>query len=84
MRAPAAVEAELGAAYLPRDEVLLQADVVSLHAPLTAETRGFIGERELRLMRPSAILINTARGALIDEQALVRALAEGWIAWRGT
>ena len=77
VRAPAAVEAELGVAYVSRDDLLRQADVVSLHAPLTAETRGMIGERELRLMRPHAVLINTARGALVDEQALVRALDEG-------
>jgi phosphoglycerate dehydrogenase-like enzyme len=83
VRPPAAVEAELGAAYLARDDLLRQADVVSLHAPLTAETRGFIGERELRLMRPDAILINTARGALVDEPALVRALDEEWIAGAG-
>ena len=83
VRAPAAVEAELGATYLSRDDLLRQADVVSLHAPLTAETRGMIGERELRLMRPHAVLINTARGALIDEQALVRALDEEWIAGAG-
>jgi phosphoglycerate dehydrogenase-like enzyme len=83
VRAPAAVEAELGAAYVSRDDLLRQADVVSLHAPLTTETRGLIGERELRLMRPDAVLINTARGALVDEPALVRALAEGWIAGAG-
>jgi glyoxylate reductase len=83
VRAPAAVETELGAAFVSRDDLLRRADVVSLHAPLTAETRGFIGERELRLMRSSAILINTARGALIDEPALVRALTEGWIAGAG-
>ncbi len=80
VRAPAAVEAEFGATHLSQDDLLRQADVVSLHAPLTAETRGLIGERELRLMQPHAVLINTARGALIDEQALVRALAEEWIA----
>jgi phosphoglycerate dehydrogenase-like enzyme len=83
VRAPAAVEAELGATYVARDDLLRQADVVSLHAPLTCETRGFIGERELRLMQPHAVLINTARGALVDEPALVRALAEEWIAGAG-
>jgi phosphoglycerate dehydrogenase-like enzyme len=83
VRAPAAVEAELGATYVARDDLLRQADVVSLHAPLTAETREFIGERELRLMQPHAVLINTARGALVDEPALVRALAEEWIAGAG-
>jgi phosphoglycerate dehydrogenase-like enzyme len=82
-RAPAMVEAELGATYVSRDELLRRADVVSLHAPLTAETRGMIGERELRLMRSDAVLINTARGALIDEHALARALTEEWIAGAG-
>jgi phosphoglycerate dehydrogenase-like enzyme len=82
-RAPAAVETELGATYVSRDDLLRQADVVSLHAPLTAETRGLIGERELRLMQPHAVLINTARGALVDEPALVRALDKGWIAGAG-
>jgi phosphoglycerate dehydrogenase-like enzyme len=83
VRAPAAGEAELGAVYLSQDDLLRRADVVSLHAPLTAETRGMIGERELRLMQPHAVLINTARGALVDEPALVRALDEGWIAGAG-
>jgi phosphoglycerate dehydrogenase-like enzyme len=83
VRAPAAVEAEFGATYVSQDDLLREADVVSLHAPLTAETRGMIGERELRLMQPHAVLINTARGALIDEPALLRALAEGWIAGAG-
>jgi phosphoglycerate dehydrogenase-like enzyme len=83
VRAPAAIETELGATSVARDDLLRQADVVSLHAPLTAETRGLIGERELRLMRPQAVLINTARGALVDEPALARALAEEWIAGAG-
>jgi D-3-phosphoglycerate dehydrogenase len=60
--------------------VLSESDYVSVHAPSTPETRGLIGERELRSMKPTAYLINTARGALIDEDALVRALQEGWIA----
>jgi D-3-phosphoglycerate dehydrogenase len=55
-------------------------DYVSLHAPATAETRGLIGEDALRAMQPGAYLINTSRGALIDEGALERALREGWIA----
>jgi phosphoglycerate dehydrogenase-like enzyme len=83
VRAPAPIETELGATFASRDDLLRQADVVSLHAPLTAQTRGLIGERELRLMRPSAVLINTARGALVDEPALARALREGWIAGAG-
>lgn len=67
----------------PLAEVLPQADVLSLHCPLTPETRGLIGERTLRAMRREAILINTARGGLIDEAALARALREGWIAGAG-
>jgi D-3-phosphoglycerate dehydrogenase len=60
--------------------LLSTSDYVSLHAPATAETRGLIGEAALRAMQPSAYLINTSRGALIDEAALERALSEGWIA----
>jgi phosphoglycerate dehydrogenase-like enzyme len=63
--------------------LLHDADVVSLHCALTPERFHLIGERELRSMRPTAILLNTARGALVDETALVRALAEGWIAGAG-
>ena len=65
--------------WLPLDELLRQADIVSLHLPLTAETRGSFGERELRLMKPTATLVNTSRGSVVDEDALVRALREGWI-----
>jgi glycerate dehydrogenase len=69
--------------YTAFDEVLAQADVLTLHCPLTPETKNLIGERELRAMKQSALLINTARGGLVDEQALVRALREGWIAGAG-
>ena len=62
------------------ETLLTQSDVVSLHARVTQHNVGMIGEKELRLMRPSSYLINTARGALIDHQALCRALKEGWIA----
>jgi phosphoglycerate dehydrogenase-like enzyme len=62
------------------NEVLRSADVISLHVALTPETRGLIGRRELALMRPGAILINTARGALIDQAALRDALAAGRLA----
>ncbi|RLE63266.1 MAG: D-glycerate dehydrogenase, partial [Thermoprotei archaeon] len=54
-------------------------DVVSIHVPLTKETYHMIKEEELRLMKPTAYLVNTARGAIIDTNALVRALKEGWI-----
>ncbi len=62
------------------DEVLRRADFVTLHTPLTETTRGLIGERELALMKPTARLINCARGGLIDEEALLRALDEGRLA----
>lgn len=68
---------------LPLDELLERSDFVSLHLPLSPETRHLIGERELRRMRPHAILVNTARGPIVDEAALVRALREGWIAGAG-
>ncbi len=61
------------------DEALERGDFVSLHMPLTAEWKGLIGEAELRRMKPSAYLINTARGAVVDEEALARALKEKWI-----
>ncbi len=62
------------------DELLKRADFVSLHIPLTEETKGFIGERELALMKPSAFLINTSRGPVVDEEALVKALEREEIA----
>ena len=65
------------------DELLRESDVVTLHAPLDAETRHLMGERELSLMKPDAILINTARGGLVDEAALAEALRAGRIAGAG-
>ena len=65
------------------EEALTQADVLSLHAPLTETTRGLIDAGALRRMRRSAVLINTARGALVDEEALATALREGWIGGAG-
>jgi glycerate dehydrogenase len=65
------------------NEFLAQADVVSLHCPLTPETRGLIGRRELELMKPDALLINTARGALIDAAALADALKSGRLGGAG-
>ncbi|UWP92338.1 C-terminal binding protein [Aliiroseovarius crassostreae] len=65
------------------DALLTESDFISIHSVLNEETRHLIGERELRLMKPSAILINAARGAIIDEDALVRAMCEGWIAGLG-
>ena len=79
-RAPADVEKELNAEFLPLDQVLAQADFLSLHVPLTPETRGLIGPRELAKMKPSAFLINTSRGPVVQEAALAEALAAGTIA----
>lgn len=62
------------------ETLLEESDYVSLHVPLTGDTRGLINARALRNMKPTAFLINTARGAVVDEAALVQALDEGWIA----
>lgn len=72
-----------GVVFTPFDQVLAQSDVISLHVPLTAATRNLIGLEQLRRMKRTAILINTARGGLVDEQALVQALGEGLIAGAG-
>lgn len=80
---PEALMAEIGVRKAPLDDVMRSADFVSLHVPLTGETRNLIGERELRLMQPGAFLINCARGPIVNEQALYRALTEGWIAGAG-
>jgi glyoxylate reductase len=66
--------------YVDLERLLRESDFVSLHAALTPESRGLINEARLRLMKPSAYLINTARGPMVDEPALARALHEGWIA----
>jgi lactate dehydrogenase-like 2-hydroxyacid dehydrogenase len=80
-RAPAELEAELGGArYLPLEQLLATADVVSLHCPLTPETRHLINAERLGQMKPSAYLVNTSRGQVIDEPALARALRDGVIA----
>lgn len=68
---------------LPLQALLPEVDVLSLHCPLTEQTRGLIGARELAAMKPSALLINTARGGLVDEQALADALRRGVIAGAG-
>ncbi len=65
------------------EAVLREADVISLHCPLNDATRGMLGEAELKQMKRDAVLINTARGGLVDEAALARALKEGWIGGAG-
>jgi glyoxylate reductase len=71
-----AFEREVPSARVDLGELLRESDVVSLHVPLTPATRHLIGERELRAMKPTAVLVNTSRGPVIDEDALVRALEE--------
>jgi len=76
-------ENALGASYLPLDELLQTSDVVSLNMPLTADTKGMIGQRELALMKSTAYLINTARGPVVDQNALIEALQKKIIAGAG-
>ncbi len=79
-RATAELERELGAEFLERDQVLAQSDFLSLHVPLLPETRGMIGREEVARMKASAFLINTSRGPVVQEAALVAALETKTIA----
>ena len=74
---------ETGATLVPKDELLARSDIVSIHLVLGERTRGLIGARELGLMKRSAYLINTSRGPIVDEAALIRALGDGTIAGAG-
>ncbi|ASJ05807.1 hydroxyacid dehydrogenase [Thermococcus barossii] len=74
---------EVGGKFVPLEELLKESDVVTLHVPLVEQTYHLINEERLRLMKPTAILINAARGAVVDTNALVKALREGWIAGAG-
>ena len=80
---PRDIEKDLGIVRVPLDELLSEADFVTLHVPLTPQTRHMIGEAQLKRMKPGAYLINTARGGIVDEAALYRALSEKWIAGAG-
>jgi glyoxylate reductase len=82
-RKPQSLEHEVAMTYVELDQLLEEADFVSLHSPLRPETRHQIGARELALMKPTAFLINTARGAIVDEAALARALKKRQIAGAG-
>lgn len=82
-RRPSPAAKELGAMLVPLDELLRRSDFVSLHVPSTGETKHLIGEAELAMMKPTAILVNASRGTVIDEAALVRALKEKRIAAAG-
>ncbi len=73
----------LGARLVDLPRLLQESDFVTLHTPLTPETRHIIGEKQLMRMKPSAFLINAARGPLVDDKALYRALTQGWIAGAG-
>ena len=81
--APAEAAAELGASMVDLPRLLRESDFVTVHSPLTPETRGLIGKAELEMMKPDAFLINAARGGLIDEDALYDALTKGKIAGAG-
>jgi glyoxylate reductase len=82
-RAAEAVEDAYGATFLPLEELLARADFVSLHVNLTAETRGLINAEKLSWMKPTAILVNTSRGPVVDHRALADALRAGTIAAAG-
>jgi glyoxylate reductase len=83
IRQPEDVEKKLGVEFVPLETLLKESDFVSIHTPLTKETYHLINEEKLRMMKPTAILINTARGAVVDQKALAKALKEGWIAYAG-
>jgi glyoxylate reductase len=76
-------EKALGLSWVPFEQLLAESDFVSLHARLTPETRHMMGQREFAQMKPTAFFVNTARGPLVDEEALVRALRHGRIAGAG-
>ena len=82
-RKPETLERESQMTYVSLDQLLRESDFVSLHSPLTGETHHQIGKRELALMKPTAFIVNTARGAIIDEAALTRALQKRQIAGAG-
>ena len=75
--------AEFGARLVPKDKLLSGSDIVTVHLVLSDRTRGLLGERELSLMKPSAYLVNTSRGPIVDESALIAALESGAIAGAG-
>ncbi len=82
-RGDAASVCALGARAASKDEICRQADLITLHLRLAPETRGFLGRREFSLMKPTAILVNTGRGALVERDALLNALGQGKIAGAG-
>jgi glyoxylate reductase len=83
VRAPAEVERELEAEFVPVERLLRESDFISLHVPLLQETRHMISSEQLRMMKPTAILVNTSRGPVVDEEALAQALEKRVIAGAG-
>jgi phosphoglycerate dehydrogenase-like enzyme len=77
------LEKDLGARRVSLDEVIREADIITLHLPLMPETRGLIGRKEFGLMKPTTVLLNTSRGPVVDEDALVEALQEKRIVGAG-
>ncbi len=80
LRLSSGEERELGVIFCHLEDLLKESDFVSIHVPVTDKTRHFMNEKRLKLMKPSAILINASRGATVDEAALIKALKEKWIA----
>ena len=83
VRQPEAFEREHGVEYVPQDEVFARSDIVSLHCPMTEQTRRLVNRERLAMMKDGAILVNTARGPLIDAQALAEALESGKLGFAG-
>ena len=83
LKLPEAEEQRLGVAFLTLQRLLAESDVVSIHVPLTGETRKMMGEKEFRLMKSYAVFVNVSRGELTDEAALARAVTQGWIGGAG-
>jgi gluconate 2-dehydrogenase len=83
MRAPEALEESLALEFLSAEDLLRQSDFISLHVPLLPETRKMIGAAQLRMMKPTAILVNTSRGPVVDEAALAEALERKIVAGAG-
>lgn len=73
-------EGSLGVTFRPLAKLISESDIISIHAPLTQETTKLISEREFRIMKPTAVLVNPSRGEIVDEEALALAVREGWIA----
>lgn len=82
-RCPLPPEKAQGARYMPLEQLMRESDAISIHCPLTTETRGLIGGREIGWMKPEAVLVNTARGPVVDYEALAQALKTGRIMGAG-